>query len=310
MSTGPSAALLDQLRNRVLSALHTGRRCPGDRLPSVRSVAQELDTDARTAMAMYRALAEEGLVEVRPRSGVYLVSNHSPSPDVPLETVRWVAAEVAAGAWRRRIPLPDLPEFLRDCLDATQLVCACVDEIGDDRIAICREIGSDFGMEVREVEPTGSGSVRVGAREMALETALGEADLVVVTSFHERSVRPLAEELGLPVVVSTLNPEAIREVQALDDDALCFVVVDERAGERLRESYGAEVSVVTVEALTEGSSAAGEADRLVFTPAAADATERLPDRAFVPQAPIISPETAEALTGWIVRLNLHARERR
>jgi len=201
-----------------------------------------------------------------------------------------------------------MADFLTTCFETTQLLCACVDEVQDDRVAICREIGRDFGMTVRDVEPVPDGSVCVDGTPMTLRAALRDVDLVVTTAFHERAVRPVADELGLPLVVTTLNPESVREISRLREDGLVFAVVDPRAERRLRESYGPEVSVVTVQTLLQDPDAGGHGT-LVFTSAAVDAIERLPGKAVVPRTPIISRETAEALACWMVRLNLrHADE--
>jgi DNA-binding transcriptional regulator YhcF (GntR family) len=305
MNPGPDTRLLERLRTRVLTALHTGRLAPGDRLRSVREVARELDVDPRTAMELYHRLADEGLVEVRPRSGVYMAGDDSPSPEVLGETARWVAAEVAVGSWQRRIPLAEFPEVLRTCLQSTTLVCACVDEIEDDRIAICREVARDFGMEVRNVEPLPGGRVRVDGAETTLEAALAEADIVVVTAYHEREVRRVLRGRDLPVVLTTLNPASVEEVLALkaEESRLVFAVVDGRAKRRLEEGFGPDIEVVTVDEL-DGRAGEGTGGPLVFTPAAADAVASLPEGAVVPRAPTISEETARALIRWMVRLNL------
>jgi DNA-binding transcriptional regulator YhcF (GntR family) len=68
----PGAIVLDRLRERILAGLFCGRWHPGDRLPSIRDVADDEGVDRKTAAAAYRRLEEDGLVRVRARSGVYL----------------------------------------------------------------------------------------------------------------------------------------------------------------------------------------------------------------------------------------------
>jgi hypothetical protein len=267
-------------------------------------VAADLGIDPRTAMELYRALAEEGLVEVRPRSGVYMAGNDSPSPTVSGETARWVAHEVALGSWRRRLPFDELPGFLRRCLDSSRLLCVCIDEIEDDRIAICREIRRDFGLTVRDVEPLGGGRVRARGREQPLLEALDDADLVVVTAYHEREVSTALEGRETPLILTTLNSAGVQEIRELGKakGPLTFVVVDPQAQRRIAEGFGTDVEVTTVEALddTDGQ----RETTLVFTPAAADAVDAIPAGAVVPRSPIVSEETAATLSRWIVHLNL------
>ncbi|MFE9242783.1 GntR family transcriptional regulator [Nocardiopsis sp. NPDC006938] len=64
----PSRRIADRLR----SAIHDGDLLPGDRLPSERDLAQEYGTARNTAREALRILAEEGLVDRRHGSGVFV----------------------------------------------------------------------------------------------------------------------------------------------------------------------------------------------------------------------------------------------
>ncbi|MGH7505150.1 MAG: GntR family transcriptional regulator, partial [Longimicrobiales bacterium] len=66
------AIIVDQLRDRIVSGLYLGHWQPGERLPSIRDIAEAENVDRKTAAAAYRRLQREGLVRVRARSGVYL----------------------------------------------------------------------------------------------------------------------------------------------------------------------------------------------------------------------------------------------
>ena len=66
------AIIVDQLRDRIVSGLFLGHWQPGERLPSIRDIAEAEHVDRKTAAAAYRRLQREGLVRVRARSGVYL----------------------------------------------------------------------------------------------------------------------------------------------------------------------------------------------------------------------------------------------
>lgn len=77
--------IVDQLRDRILSGMYLGRWRPGERLPSIRDVADAERVDRKTAAAAYRRLQVEGLVDVRARSGVYLREEDRPQPHDPLQ---------------------------------------------------------------------------------------------------------------------------------------------------------------------------------------------------------------------------------
>jgi GntR family transcriptional regulator len=61
-----------QLIAQVKHAVETGALREGDRLPTIRKVAEELVMNPNTVVRAYRELEHEGLVEVRHGSGAYI----------------------------------------------------------------------------------------------------------------------------------------------------------------------------------------------------------------------------------------------
>ncbi|MGI8509581.1 MAG: GntR family transcriptional regulator, partial [Gemmatimonadaceae bacterium] len=103
----------EQLRTRVLTGMHLGTLAPGLRLPSVRVLCKEFDADPRTVVEAYHVLKEEGLVEMRERSGIYV----APAPQwQPTEMPATWLANVLSGALRRHIPARAFVESLRCAL--------------------------------------------------------------------------------------------------------------------------------------------------------------------------------------------------
>lgn len=66
----PSEQIADQVRYAVAS----GRLAPGDKLPSVRGLAETALVNPNTVAKAYRDLEREGTVETRPGSGVFVAS--------------------------------------------------------------------------------------------------------------------------------------------------------------------------------------------------------------------------------------------
>jgi GntR family transcriptional regulator len=62
-----------QLVEQVRRALRTGLLEPGDRLPTVREVAETVAINPNTVLKAYRELEHEGLVEGRPGQGTFVV---------------------------------------------------------------------------------------------------------------------------------------------------------------------------------------------------------------------------------------------
>lgn len=301
--------LTDRLRDRLLNALHVGRIHPGGRLPSIREVARETGADHRAVAASYRVLQEEGLVEVRGRSGVYVAQQERLGGELLAETARWLAG-VVTDAWRRQIPLTELHDLLRRCTAQAQLRVACVESNLDQMTAYCTELAELFGLEARPVYLSSGGD---GAEEAArLRDEISRADLVVTTRFHATRVQAAAIPFGRPVVVVTVHAHIVEAIgRELERGELVVVSVDPEFGERIRAMHGngggggPRIRVVAatdreaVERISPGRT-------VLLTRAARTTLEgaRLPEA--IPHAPTFSPQTARELAETIIRLNLRA----
>ena len=75
MTTKRRGQITSFLRQRIVRGLQTSTTRGGARLPSTRALAAELGVDPRVVLSAYRELAAEGLVELRERSGAYVVAD-------------------------------------------------------------------------------------------------------------------------------------------------------------------------------------------------------------------------------------------
>ena len=73
-SPASAVPIYRQLATQVVLAILSGDLKPGDRLPSTRELARRFSIHPNTASAGYRELAEQGWVEYRHGSGVYVKS--------------------------------------------------------------------------------------------------------------------------------------------------------------------------------------------------------------------------------------------
>jgi len=85
----PRTTISETLRGRILRGLQAGTLQPGDRLPSARELVSEFGVDHRLILAAYRQLADEELVDVRERGGVYIASSNSTRAGFPALPVKW-----------------------------------------------------------------------------------------------------------------------------------------------------------------------------------------------------------------------------
>src|SRR5688572_754791 len=63
-----------QLVEQVKHAIETGALRPGDQLPSIRPLAEELVINANTVAKAYRELESEGVVELRQGAGAFIAN--------------------------------------------------------------------------------------------------------------------------------------------------------------------------------------------------------------------------------------------
>jgi GntR family transcriptional regulator len=77
VSPSSGVPLYLQLMEQVKHAIETGALHPGDQLPTIRALAQELVMNSNTVVRAYRELEHEGIVELRHGLGAFISSSVS-----------------------------------------------------------------------------------------------------------------------------------------------------------------------------------------------------------------------------------------
>ena len=208
-----------RLRYRILGLLHAGQLHPGDRLPSIRELVQETGADHRVVSRAYHALAAEGLVEIRPGSGMY-VSREETGAAAHSEATSWLA-DVLLGGWERRLGRMQVGDAISRCA-SVRLRCACIESNQDHMTALVGELEDDFALDVMPV------MISSGARAGTLDPErLDGTHLVVSTVFHADAARAVAARAGLPFVLLSLDSAFAAEIdRRLREGPQTAVVVD------------------------------------------------------------------------------------
>lgn len=291
--------LTERIRYRIVGLLHVGRLAGGDRLPSIRETARSTGADHRAVAAAYRELEDEGLVEIRPGSGVYVAGAGHVDGGMLSSTRAWIA-DVLAEAWRRRLSRAELGALLAPCLTG-RLRCAVMESTEDSMVAISAELEEDFGLVVEALHVQESDTAAEIARRV------GGVDLVVATIFHEELARSVARETAKPFVLATTNPEFVAEIdRILSAGPAVGVVVDARTRDRMLAYFRVTAHAERVRAvLAEEVGSLAELEEPGVTVLATRAARRvLREEEFhiIPAPPtLLSPETAAALHREIVR---------
>jgi DNA-binding transcriptional regulator YhcF (GntR family) len=312
--------LTRRLRDYIIGGIHIGQIHSGDQLPSYRELSEEWEVDHRAVARAYKTLEEEGLVEVRGRSGVYLAPQEKIAGEMLPETARWVAEEVLTEAWTRRIKIPELPQFIRRCTSSVKVRAACIESIEDRRYLLCTELHTWFGFDTTPVSAADLGrAVRSSAKGVpvvdmdALPREIRSADVLVTFSFHAQEVRAVAEALQKPYSVATIHPTGMEIIHRhLQHDRLTLICVDPGLGDRLKsvvpKEYADRIHVI----LTRDKSALSQLDpnrEPLLVSAAARAQLRRDLPSILQEAPALSPESAAELSHLLIRMNLEAAQR-
>ena len=123
ISTGSTTPIYRQLIDQIRLVILRGRLTPGDRLPSVRSLAQRLVINPNTVARAYGELARDGVIESQQGKGYFVASKR----------------QVYTKAHRRRRLAP--------LLEALVSEAALLDYSGDDVVAALEEKLREYGLE-------------------------------------------------------------------------------------------------------------------------------------------------------------------
>lgn len=304
--TDPRETLVELLRGRVLRGLQAGTLQPGDRLPSARDLAPEFEVDHRLVIAAYRRLAEEGIVEMRTRGGVYVAMRPIAASGLPPIPESWLV-ETLVGGFVREIAAPELHEWLRRCVETLRIRAAVVTSTTDQAAGLCRELRDDFGVE--------ASGFTAAETERELPVELRRADLLVATEAHADAVREIGRRLDKPVFVIELRPSlSSGEWALLLRRPVWAVVASDEFGQMLRRFFDGVDGVENLRVLVLGrddlSSIPDGAPVYLTQRARAQLGDAVVGGRILPAARTISAASARAIFTFIVHANVEALRRR
>jgi len=106
-----------QLIDQVKHAIDVGALTPGDQLPAIRRVAEDLVINPNTVAKAYRELEHEGVIELRQGSGAFVSENGRAGRVARVRT----AQPVLQAALERLIAAGLTPEEIRRLFEAELL---------------------------------------------------------------------------------------------------------------------------------------------------------------------------------------------
>jgi DNA-binding transcriptional regulator YhcF (GntR family) len=295
--------IVARLRRRILNGLHLGRLQTGERLPSAREVAAEFGVDQRTALAAYQELVVQGLVELRPRSGMYVADTSGRMRARLTELARWATDVFLQGTDHDVAPL-ELPSRLRRCLETLRLRCACVECNTDQLRSLCIELHGDYGFDTIPIE---FDAVDVADNR----TQLREVDLIVTTKYHTSEVQRIARETGTPAIAISLRSDLVDEFLAdLARGPTYFVATDPRFETKLHELFRDTPGAENLRTVIAGRDDLGSVPRNAPTHVMRTVRERHAESDVVRRAPppgrVFSPQSIREILTFVISANLRA----
>jgi GntR family transcriptional regulator len=239
------SVVVDRLRERIVSGVYLGYWHPGERLPSIRTIADNENVDRKTVAAAYRRLETEGLVRVHARSGVYLRTTRFPDAPGPLERLhrRWLETTYeragALGLDSRTILrlITAVAETERQAIPVIECDLAQSETIAAE---LRQRLGVNATPMVLQTDPN--------------DALVASAPLLITTPYHRSEVGQRWP--GRPIVEVTLALEAMRELRArVEQGPLAIVVASETIARKLSRAVdrgqlaqqGAKIHVVVAQ---------------------------------------------------------------
>ncbi len=288
------------LRDRIRDAAEMGAMKTGDRLPGTRTLASELGVDPRLVASALRRLEQEGLVDMRPRSGVYLAAQKGATQGDIVLPLDW-AAEIISQAIERGVPAHRLSAAVERMTDTNKVRAAVIAATSDQAVGMVRELQDDYGI-------TSAATFPEQLRGAQFPKSLLRAHLIVTTLDLATSMRKIAAELGKQLIVVRVRLDLFtQDGIALVSGPVFVVVADPRFRAILRQAIKPLPGAANVKIVLANS------DELPGIPpdARTYVTEsarrmlgrgELPGRMITPRR-IFSSETVREITAFLVAFN-------
>ncbi|HXG93633.1 MAG TPA: GntR family transcriptional regulator [Blastocatellia bacterium] len=201
-------ALFEQAREQLLTALHTGKLRPGDKLPSVRQVAQRNSINLKTAFAIYRRLKDEGYIDMRAGSGAYVseIEGIDLEQAYCLSIFQLIKSNIYAAS-HLRIDPKEYSRLVQSYVDRSRLeaVNLAVIECNQEQIEL---FASEVSARLRvKVHPLLLEQVQSPDKRVA--RLLAQIDYFATTHFHFKEVKRLVARYGKSPLQLRLNPAFI-----------------------------------------------------------------------------------------------------
>jgi DNA-binding transcriptional regulator YhcF (GntR family) len=299
-----SPAIAEVLRTRVLRGLRGGTLRSGERLPSARDLVTEFGVDHRLILAAYRQLANDGLIEIRERGGVYVAAAAATEATAATLPTRWFV-DTLTEAYAYEMPAPQLHEWMRRAIETLRLRAIVVSTTADQVGGLARELRDDFGLEADGI----TGDELASASTSSL--AARRADVIIATTGQAEVAERVAGQLKKPVIIIALRPDlVVGEWALLLRRPVWAIVATPEFGDMLRRFFAKVPGIENLHVLVHGRddlSVIPDGAPTYVTHRVREALGDTPIRGrILAAARTIASDSARTIFEFIVRTNLAA----
>ncbi len=299
-----SSVLAASIREQILNALKSGLWQHGAKLPSTRVMSARLGVNTRLVTRAYEELANEGLVELRPRSGAYIATDRPLTRGLPAGiTERWIV-KVLAETVRLEAPASKVAEWLRRATDTVRLRAFVIAPTTDQVEGLKRELRVFYGLEA-----FGATIDELSIDVMPVE--LVQADLIISIESTWKKAAELARAVGAAEICVSVRGDIVGPVWESFMRAPTYVVVsDVRFGAVLASYLSGKQGASAVNVLVAGRDDTGmiPSDAVVYVTEGARIVlgEQPLNGMILPQVQVISTKSSSVILQFIVAANMGA----
>lgn len=232
--------LAAQIRDQIVAAIAMGDLSPGDRLPTIRQLAEFLDINRNTVAHVYRLLEQGGYVITRGGGGTRVADNSATADAVRARALRRIVQDALRDAESHGFGSREFAElaYYEASLRGTPrpVRVLVVDEYAGEVAFLCTTIESML---------PGSSVQGVLLDELALATAEGRladlalADFALVPFYSLERATALLSEVSLPILAAGVGP-SLALLRRLGDlhanDRVAFVCTESTGPESMERS--------------------------------------------------------------------------
>ena len=203
--------LFEQAYFQLLTALHMGRLGAGDRLPSIRQVAQRNNVNLKTVFSIYQRLRAEGYITLRTGSGAYIsdIDQSDLEQAYCLSLFKLIESNLTE-ATRLRVSPREYAKLVQSFINKSQLKLrrVAVVECNEEQIGVfANEISSRLGITVHPLLLD-----QLESPDRSTAKALSKVDYFATTHFHFKQVVSLTAKYQKKILQLRLNPAFVPEI--------------------------------------------------------------------------------------------------